>query len=92
MPLPLLAPLVVSAIVAAGVQILLALGIGFVSYTVALPAFYAFLTSLFTGLPPEIFQIVGILRVDIAITMMLSALAAKLSYSFSMTALSKVRT
>lgn len=75
MPLPL-AGILGGVLLTVALKILFALGIGFLTYTVALPSLSSFIQSYFTALPPEILQIVGILRIDMAMTMMLSALAA----------------
>lgn len=83
MPLPALGPILLAVIIAAVFRILVALGIGFVSFTVALPAFYSFIQSYFTSLPPDILALVGILRVDQAITLIFSAAAARLAYKIS---------
>lgn len=83
MPLPALAPILLGVILAAVFRLLLAVGIGFVAFTVGLPAFYAFIRDYFTTLPPDILQLVGILRVDQAITLILSAAAARVAYKIS---------
>lgn len=83
MPLPALGGILLGVIIAAAFRILLAIGIGFVAYTVALPSFYSFITGYFQQLPPDILNMVGILRVDIAITMVFSAAAARLAYKIS---------
>lgn len=83
MPLPALGPILLVVLIAAAFRIIVAIGIGFVAYTVALPSFYSFIQGYFSTLPPDVFQMVGILRVDIAFTMLLSAAAAKLAYKIS---------
>lgn len=83
MALPALGPILLGVIVAAAFRILLALGIGFVSYTVALPAFYSFIAQYLAELPVDILNMIGILRLDIAMTMILSAAAARMAYKIS---------
>lgn len=83
MALPALAPILLAVIIAAVFRLLVALGIGFLTFTVALPSFYSWIQGFFSGLPIEILQVVGLLRVDIAITMLLSAAAARVIYKIS---------
>lgn len=83
MPLPALAPILLMVILAAVFRIILAIGIGFVAFTVALPNIYAFISGYFNQLPPDILQMVGILRIDQCITLILSAGAARLAYKIS---------
>lgn len=83
MPLPALAPILLGVIIAAVFRILLAIGMGFLTFTVAVPEVYNFIRQYFTMLPPEVLGIVGILRVDIAITILISAAAAKVIYKIS---------
>lgn len=83
MALPALGPILLSVIVAAAFRILVALGIGFITLTVALPSFYSFISQYFNELPLDILNVVGVLRLDIAITMILSAAAARLAYRIS---------
>lgn len=72
-------PALVAVLLTFALQLLVGLGIGFLSYTVAMPALSGFIQDYFTALPPEILQILGLLKVDIAMSMMLSALAANAS-------------
>lgn len=83
MALPLLAPILIGVVIAAVFRILLAVGLGFLTFTVALPQIYDFIRSYFTMLPPEVLGIVGILRMDIAITILISAAASKVIYKIS---------
>jgi hypothetical protein len=88
MPAPLaIGGILLTVLIGAVIRILLALGIGFISFTVALPSFYSYLTDFFSTLPPDVFAMAGILRVDQAITLILSALAARLAYKISATSL-----
>jgi len=79
MALPI-AGILLSVIVTAAVRILLGIGIGVVSFTVALPALYSFITSYFSGIPTEIMQVLGMLQIDSSITLILSAVAARMAY------------
>ena len=81
--LALLGRLLLGAAVASVFRVLIGLGLGFLSFTVALPTFYSYLNSFFQTLPPEILQVIGLLRIDIAITLILSALAARLVYKIA---------
>lgn len=86
MPVPI-AGILIGVIIAAVFRILLALGIGFVAFTVALPNMYTFIQGYFNGMPPDYLSIVGMLKIDIAITMILSAAAARMAYKIAATPL-----
>lgn len=83
MALPALGPIILGVIIAAAFRILLGLGIGFVAFTFSMPAIMTWLASYFSELPPEILQMVGILRVDQCFTLIFSAAAARLAYKIS---------
>lgn len=89
MPLPLIIPAGLGgilatagtgAIIAAIVRIVFALGIGVATFTVALPSFYSLIQTYFTQLPTNVFAMAGTLQVDVAITMLVSAAAAKVLF------------
>lgn len=79
-PAAVLIPALVGVIAAAGFRILTALGLGFVTFNVAMPNLLNFIQSYFGQLPANILNVVGVLRLDIAITIILSAAAAKVIY------------
>ncbi|MEH6416208.1 DUF2523 family protein [Pseudomonas sp. CGJS7] len=58
-------------------RILLALGIGMAVKEVALPALIQIIHTKVMTLPPLFFAYFGALKIDIAITLILSAMAAK---------------
>src|SRR5688572_20560336 len=88
MALPL-APLVISSIIGALVsavgtlvgRVLVSLGIGYVTYT-GVDASMTWAKTQFlngvAGLPPEAVQIMGLLKVGICVSMLLSALTARM--------------
>lgn len=90
MPVPLI-PILWALILSVAFQIFIGLGVGFLSYTVVLPNLYSFIQQNFNNLPPVIMNVVGILRVDICITIILSAAAAKLATRVNFAKLSSVR-
>lgn len=62
-------------------RVLIALGISVITYTgitVTLDALKAQAISAFSGLPPEVFGLLGILRVGQCISIVTSAIAVKL--------------
>jgi len=62
-------------------RVLIALGISVVTYTgitITLDALKAQAISAFSGLPPEVFGLLGILKVGQCISIVTSAIAAKL--------------
>ena len=81
--MPALLPILLGVLIAAAFRILLAIGLGFLTFTVALPSLYSFIQSYFGQLPPNILGMVGVLRLDIVITIILSAAAAKVIYKIS---------
>lgn len=82
-------PLIVGAIVAALInalrtylpgivgRVLLALGIGFATHTLAMPALLGMLQTRASGLPAILLAYFGAFGIDVAITIILSALAAR---------------
>lgn len=57
-------------------QILLSLGVGFVTFTgmsVALGNLHTFAASQWSGLPSAVLQVLGLLRVDQALNLLISA-------------------
>lgn len=58
-------------------RVLLALGIGFATHTLAMPALLGMLQARAAGLPAVLLQYFGALGFDVAITIILSALAAR---------------
>lgn len=83
MAFPALGAILLVVIIAAVFRLLVALGIGFLTFTVAIPSFYSWIQGYFTSLPVEILNMVGILRIDIALTMLLSAAAARVIYKIT---------
>lgn len=79
MPAPLLIPALLGAVGAFVGQALLALGIGLVSYNFVMPEFIALIQQQTGQLPPEVSAILALTKVDVAITIILSAVAANLS-------------
>lgn len=80
MAFPALAILAYGAITAAVFRIISAIGIGLVAYNVVLPNFYSYIRSLFSELPDTYFQMAGLMRIDVCVTMVLSAYAARMGY------------
>lgn len=58
-------------------RVLLALGIGFATHTLAMPALLGMIQTRVSGLPAVLLQYFGALGIDVAITIILSALAAR---------------
>jgi len=84
MPFPALAVIGYSALTAAIYRIITAIGIGVVSYTVVLPNFYSYISGLFSDLPLMFFQMAGLMRIDICVTLVLSAYAARMTYKVAL--------
>ncbi len=57
---------------------LLALGIGYTTYNFGLPAFMSFFQSAIGSVPAEIRAGIGLAKLDVAITIIVSAVAAKM--------------
>lgn len=73
---------IIATIVPIVFKVLVALGIGFVTYsgvTLGIDQISAFVESQFTGLPSYILQLIALMKVDIAISMLLAAYSAKLA-------------
>lgn len=85
-----LVPIFIGVVIAAVFRMLVAVGIGFIIFTYSIPEIYNFINSYFQTLPPEIMNTLGILRVDICITIMLSASMSKLAYKISATPLIQI--
>ena len=83
--------ILISVLLSWGGRLLAGLGIGFLSFTVVLPALSSFVQSYFSDLPPEIFQMVGILRVDQCLTLLFSAAAARIATKVIAAPLSRIR-
>lgn len=81
--MPALIPILIGVLLSVFFRFLVAIGLGVLSFTVLLPNLYSFITSYFNQLPPSVLGMVGILRLDIAITIILSAAAAKLIYKIA---------
>ncbi len=65
-------------------RIIIALGIGFVSYVgidLLLDQAKGYILSMYTGLPTDMLAILGIMHVDEAINIIISSIAAKLIVS-----------
>ena len=89
--MPALMSMLLGVLLSWGGRLLAGLGIGFLSFTVVLPALSSFVQSFFTDLPAEIFQMVGILRVDQCLTLLFSAAAARMTTKMIAAPLAKVR-
>ncbi len=57
-------------------RILLTFGIGFATQTLAMPALIGFVQSRMAGMPSVLLAYAGALGIDVAVTMVLSAIAA----------------
>jgi len=75
--MPLLYLLLSSVIGSIVVRLLLALGIGFTTYAVILPNLLSFVQQQFSALPADAAQMIGVLRLDILATIIISAYAAR---------------
>jgi len=75
--MPILYFLLSSVIGSIIVKLLISLGIGFTTYTVLLPNLLDFINAQIGSLPPVAVQLLGILRIDILITIFISAYAAR---------------
>ena len=77
-------PVLVGVLLAFVAQLLLSLGIGFATYAFVLPSFENFIQSYFSSLPSEVIGTLGILRLDIFMTLIISAasfsVAGKLNF------------
>jgi hypothetical protein len=83
MPIPVLAgaAAVAAIIVPLVVKVLVAIGVGFATYTgvsAALGAARTYLEARFADLPVEVLALLGIMNVDKFVTMILSAYAVRL--------------
>ena len=58
---------------------LAALGIGYVTHTFIMPDFVAMIEGQLANVPPEVLQVLGLARVDIAVTIILSAVSVRLA-------------
>lgn len=81
--MPALIPIIIGVLLSVAFRFLVAIGLGFLTFTVALPEFHQFIQQYFTQLPQDVINIIGVLRIDIAMTIILSAAAAKLIYKIS---------
>lgn len=61
-------------------RVLLALGIGFATYEFAMPAILSLMQSQVSGLSPLLHAYFGALGIDMGITMILSAMAARAAH------------
>lgn len=59
-------------------RVMIALGIAFTTYNFAAPAFTAWFQSYFGAMPADMRSALALLKIDIAITMIISAVGAKL--------------
>lgn len=78
-----LAPLFGSAVaLSAGsfiFNVLMSLGIGYATYSLAIPTFVQMIHNQMGNLPGEIVQVLALAKVDVAITIIFSAVAFRLS-------------
>lgn len=58
---------------------LLALGIGYGTYEFAMPQFKAMIQSQLSGLPGTILQVLAAAKVDVAVTIILSAVSVRMA-------------
>lgn len=58
---------------------LVALGIGYATYSFVMPGFVSQISSWVGGVPPEVRGVLGLMKVDVFITMIFSAITAKMS-------------
>lgn len=58
-------------------RVLMALGIGFTTYTVLLPSLLGYMRGFFDALDPAVLDVLGALRIDQAITLVFSAITAR---------------
>lgn len=58
-------------------RLLLTIGIGFVTHTLAMPALLGMIQAKVSSLPPILFAYYGATGLDVCVTMWLSAIAAK---------------
>lgn len=79
MPAPLLIPSLLAAVGSFVAHILLALGIGLVSYNFVMPEFIALIQQQTNALPPDVYAVIALTKVDVAITIILSAVGANLA-------------
>lgn len=79
MPAPLLIPALLGAVGSFVAQALLALGIGLVAYNFAMPEFIGLIESQTNQLPPDVYAVIALTKVDVAITIILSAVAANMA-------------
>lgn len=83
MPAPLLIPALLAAVGSFLAQALIALGIGLVSYNFVMPEIVALIQAQLSGVPPEVYAVLALTKFDVAITIILSAVAANLSMRVS---------
>lgn len=69
-------------------RVLLALGIGFVTHTLAMPALLGMIQTRASGMPALLLAYFGACGFDVAITIILSALAARASQKVLLSKLS----
>lgn len=81
--MPALIPILIGVLLSVAFRFLVAIGLGFVTFTVALPELYSFIQQYFAQLPAEVVQTVGILRIDIAMTILISAAATRVIYKIA---------
>lgn len=85
MPIPVAAGVwafIVTIIVPLLVKLLVALGVGFITYTgidIAAGNVQTFIENQFSGVPGYMLQLIGILQLDTAISMVIAAYAASFS-------------
>lgn len=75
--MPWLVGLIGSALGSFVFRLLSTIGIGFTTYFIALPNLLNYMRNQINALPVDALQVLGILRFDIAITIVASAYAAR---------------
>ena len=75
--MPLLIGLLGSVLASFLVRLLATIGIGFTTYTIVLPNLLSYMQAQIASLPLSAVEILGIMRFDICITIIVSAYAAR---------------
>lgn len=81
--MPALIPILIGVLLSVAFRFLVAIGLGFLTFNVALPEIYSFIQSYFAQMPAEVVNMIGVLRLDIAMTLVLSAAATKAVYKIA---------
>ena len=71
----------VAIIGAMAVRAIIAIGVGFVTYSFVIPPIKSYIIAQFSGMPTDVLNVFAVCKVDVLITMVLSAVAAKFTVS-----------